>query len=914
MLSIAVIKNASAASHYYEADNYYAKDSPEAAAATHWWGKGAEQLGLTGHVDSKQFEQLLLGKLPNGSQLGRLNDAKQAHRPGYDLTFSAPKSVSVMAEVLNDKRIYQAHDNAVNQTLAHLQSNAAQTRSSIDGVTSCEKTDNVTVAKFRHDTSRELDPQLHTHCVVLNMTKREDGQWRSLSSEQLFEQKMLAGGFYRSVLAFELKHLGYSSEKMHGDGRFELANVPSEIIQHFSTRREQIEKLMEERGVRGSKAASSAALMSREKKQEVNREDIKKEWIKEWKSLGVKICRVPTKIREHDKSRWQPEKAAQKAVKYAHEHLSEREAVFTHNELLRVAIANAIGNALPQHIEQAIEKARDDKKLIPHLDHPSQGTYWTTPTAIKYEKENIQMMAEGQFKQKSIANVNRIDKALSKYKLTTGQNAAAKHILCTKDTVVGIQGYAGTGKTTMLKVVNDIARKKGFEIIGIAPSAAAAKQLEDGAGVRAQTLSRFLIEQEKEKHSPHSKRLIVLDEASMVSTFQMNKLLKSIAGEKSRLVLVGDTKQLGAIEAGKPFYQLQKAGMKTSIMKEIMRQQTPSLLDAVEASLRGDVRRAINKIGDRVYETPDQHERLLCIAKDYLKLSPKQRESTLVLTSANEDKEVINHNIREGLKEKGQLSGKETATHVLMNRGLTRAERTSVANYEVGDVVRFNKTYKTLGIKASEYLRITHIDSSKNEILLQNKQGNSIPWDPDAVAGQRAGAIEVYSQELREAMIGDEIRWLRNDKENNLYNAETLKIDELNNNKMKVILQNGKSVHLDLNNPKHQHWDHAYASTVHAAQGKTADIVLAHGESYRRNLTNQQSFYVTISRARQEAHIYTDNQLEYMKVLEKYTGEKTSAIKGGRDDYSIEISNDPKEKSGISKQKDATERLNELSL
>ncbi|MDO9534005.1 MAG: MobF family relaxase, partial [Bacillota bacterium] len=171
---------AAAASYFAQVDDYYRGAE---SAPTAWVGKGAEALGLSGAVDGKAFTDLLAGKI-NGQQLGRVGqDGKIEHKPGWDMTFSAPKSVSIMALVADDHRLIDAHETAVRETLAWLEKEAAITRvKERGGETKVQATGNLIAATFRHATSRELQPQLHTHTVIVNATRREDGKWRSLES------------------------------------------------------------------------------------------------------------------------------------------------------------------------------------------------------------------------------------------------------------------------------------------------------------------------------------------------------------------------------------------------------------------------------------------------------------------------------------------------------------------------------------------------------------------------------------------------------------------------------------------------------------------------------------------------------------------------------------------------------------
>ena len=206
MLSIGALASAAQGASYYERDGYYAKDDPEHRAASAWVGKGAEELGLKGPVDPDTFRAILEGKVPDGSdtRLGRRGkDGEILHRPGRDLTFSAPKSVSIAALVGGDDRIVEAHDRAVAATLAWVEKNAAETRMKDPETGRMGRVggQKIVAATFRHDTSRNLDPQLHSHSVIANMVQGEDGKWRSMANEGLYARQKLIGMLYRNELA-----------------------------------------------------------------------------------------------------------------------------------------------------------------------------------------------------------------------------------------------------------------------------------------------------------------------------------------------------------------------------------------------------------------------------------------------------------------------------------------------------------------------------------------------------------------------------------------------------------------------------------------------------------------------------------------------------------------------------------------
>ena len=431
---------------YYERDGYYAKDDPAHKAASAWTGKGAEALRLSSPVDPDAFKAVLEGRVPDGPQLGkRGKDGAIHHRPGRDVTLSAPKLVSLAALVGGDDRVIAAHDAAVKQT--RMQDRDTGTTARVGG-------QKMVAATFRHDTSRNLDPQLHTHCVIANMVQGGDGKWRTMVDDGLYQQQKTIGAVYRAELAQGLSRLGYRIEKSHADGRFEIASVSRPVIEAFSTRRAEIEAAMRERNLGTSadnpKVADRTALMTRAHKREVDKDALRDAWSRQAADLGFPAEKVAGRARTGQRKPATHGKSTQadlftgrdyvtaETVTWAVEHLSEREAVFSHADLLAAALGRDPGAVSVEAAEAAIERMEAQGDLHAAKGH-NQGRSWTTNAAIARESETI------------------AETKLHRSRLTHGQKEAAKTILAAKDRVIGIQGYAGTGKTTMLDRVRSLA-------------------------------------------------------------------------------------------------------------------------------------------------------------------------------------------------------------------------------------------------------------------------------------------------------------------------------------------------------------------------------------------------------------------------------------------------------------------------
>ena len=872
--TVTPVTSASSTVHYFEQDGYYAKNSPEHRRASFWHGAAARDLGLGRHVKPKAFESILAGYVPGTDQrLGRARDGEHQHRPGVEITFSAPKSVSLQALVMGDERVIRAHDEAVRATLDMIERDLLVTRvhNPATGKRERRRAQGMVAGTFRHLASRNLDPQLHTHSVVANMTRGPDGSWRSLDTGSLHSRRLLIGAHYRNELARRLMDLGYElQETMIGPVQgFEIAGWRQETLDAFSTRRREIVDHIEAKGWDYNAATAQAAtLATRRRKKEPHREILTGMWRERASDLGIDLKR-----RRLKRSAPPPVPSALDVVARVAEHLEERQSVIAVHDLVAGAFAHAPGRHDLDGIHAAIDQLRRDGHLVDAI-RSRGGPSLVTDRALRAEREVLRLMKEGVGKTEAIVPAAAVEKKLETTTLTAGQRQALRLILAEGDSIVGVQGFAGTGKTTMLREVVELAGAEA--IVGLAPSSSAARTLGREAGIATRTLQWFLTRHgdlSPETEGSFEGKVLVVDEMSLASTAQVRSLMR-IADHLgvARLVMVGDSRQLRSVEAGQPFRQLQQAGMATAVMDDIRRQRNPGLKAAVLDAIAGEPGEALTKLGADVLEV-DPEDLGTSAARIWLALSSEDRDETALMAPTHVLRREINETVREGLREEGVLHGRRVTLPTLVNLSMTRAQKREIRNYRAGDVVVFHNDLHHYLVKSGDICPITGLDGER--LMLEHGDGKARHVKPDSDVRYRYDVFETDTIDLEE---GDRIRWTRNHNPSGLVNGATAVIEAIGHKTVVLDTDDGRRLKLDLDDPRLRHIAHAYASTVHAAQGLTRDKVIAVLDSGHGHLANQQTFYVEISRARDEAIILTDNREQLAETLEENTGEVLTAL------------------------------------
>ena len=889
MLTISKPLSAGQAQTYHQKEftakeqNYW---SQRGVITGEWQGRLAAPFGLAGAVSAEDFAKLSQGQHPHtGEQLVRQRASYQyqdadgktvttmEHRAGWDATFSAPKSVSLTALVGGDERVREAHRESVRVALDQLE---RYTQARIGGNHPPETTGKFVAAKFEHDTARPVDgyvaPQLHTHTVIFNVTERDNGQPRAIQPHSLFASQQFATAIYQSELTYKLRQLGYEITAGRS-GAPEIKGYTQEYLDASSPRSQQIRGYLERTRRSGKEAAEIAAHSTRDRKEIHSPAEVMAAHRKLAADFGHQaeaVVRAAHERFQHQEKPMNSVDRVRESLTFSRDKNFEREAVVDERALIRDGLRRGMGEITHDQVRAHLDaRLASGEFQIIERQQGVPGRQFTTAKIIAAEQEVLRRMRDGQNQVEPVfSRPQAIGVADEHPHLNRAQKSVIEDVLSSPDRIQGIQGFAGAGKTTTLTVVRSAAESQGYQVEGFAPTSRAARQLGE-AGVQAGTLQGFLA-RPANSDGPEQKHFYFVDESSLCSTNQMCEFLSRI-GSNDRVLLIGDTRQHQGVEAGRPFEQLQEAGMRTARLDEIVRQKDPSLKSAVELLATGQVSAALDALGQqgRVKEIPNAEERVRAIAKSYVE-SP---ENTLIVSPDNASRRQLNVAVRQELKATGALAPEDHTFRVLVQRqDMTGAERSWASHYEINDVVRYTRGSKAIGIAAAAYASVVAIDPARNQLTVEKANQELVTYDPRRLTG-----VSVYKEIEREFSVGDRIQFTAPDKSLGVANRDLAVIASIAPDSL-VTAGLDKNRQIEFNAGDHRHFDHGYAVTSHSSQGLTAERVLVHADtSVHPDLLNSRFGYVSISRASHEATLFTDNMTKLGPQLGADVS-KTSAL------------------------------------
>ncbi|NLD99022.1 MAG: relaxase domain-containing protein [Fibrobacter sp.] len=775
MLSISRAKNAKSGEMYFEADSYYAKKNHQGV----WIGKYVSELGLTPNIKREQFVSILNAFDSGGNTL--VKNASDKKRKSYvDFTFSCPKSVSVLSYC--DERIEQAHNAAVSKALKELESRYAITREGAGG-TQSYRTGNILAARFNHHESRELEPQLHSHCVVMNLTRGRDKKWRTLFMGDMYKNQMYLGQVYRNELANELKTLGYGIDVTdRSKGLFEISGIGNEIVDEFSTRRKQVlesKQKYENLSVSDAKKLELACLDSRKYKSESDVEEIRQITQKKLQEYGTSLEQLKADaLRISGQNNDSQVISISDCLKMALEDITEHESAFKKEAVLTLALKNGLGQYTPEEMliefdnyEEVFKLGSKDiligKSIAPDVE------YYTTNEIKKIELGIIQSAERLSGKSSSYVSIDNVKKIIQEREkkgtqYSPGQKSAIEMMCTSKNFLNLIQGDAGAGKTFAVETFREIMNEAGFTVRGFAPTGKAAVELQS-AKIATSTIDSFML---SKKEDVGENEIWVVDESGMMGSRKLNRFLEEAEKLKAKVILIGDSKQFTAVEQGKMFADLQQLpGTGYAEITEVRRQKTEHMKEIVSDLKNKKVYDAMHKMqkSGNVLKITDREKRIATAADGYLRDREAQKE-TIVLTATNKDRSDLNQAIRQTLLKKGMINeGFDFRT--LHNAGISGSYRRYADSYKVGQHIFFQKECE--GFKQGLEAEITGLDTKQNSITISYIDKETGENSTSSLNLFKAASyIQAFTVQTRNFGVGDSIISLKNDKKLGLENGK----------------------------------------------------------------------------------------------------------------------------------------------
>lgn len=831
MLRIIPISNSGQASRYYTTSDYYTE---EHELPGRWRGEGARRLGLSGDIEKTDWESICQNRNPNTDE--RLTSRTRSDRTvAYDFSFHAPKSLSLLYSMSRDDRLLDSFRDSVNDTMRDIEAEMlARVRKG--GRNEERKTGNAIWGEHVHFTSRPVggipDPHLHAHCVIANATFDEtEQQWKAGQYRELNRDAPYFEAVFHSRLADRLHKLGLPIERTKQG--WEIGGIDRELVQKFSSRTRQIEEKAKELGIENPKAKDELGAKTREKKQtHLSFPQLQENWRGRMTSDEVNsLAELAWRIGDD------PEavncNAAASSIEYAKQHVFERKSVVPERVLLAAAIRRSVGQATVDEVQHEAANTglliavRKGRRMV------------TTPEVLDQELQIIDFAREGRGTCRPFA------KCYDQFKdrdLNDGQRKAVKHVIESRDRIVVVRGVAGVGKTRLMREVVHGIEQQGMKVHAFAPTAEASRGVLAEEGFKdADTVARLLVDQKLQQKVKG--QLVWIDEAGLMSMKSMSQTFELADRLDCRVLLTGDRFQHGAVErAGALRLLEEEAGLVPATVKEIKR-QSGSYKQVVRALSEGRAAEGFKRLDELgwIKELPAE-DRYKQVAADYVEIIGKGKE-TLVVCPTHSEGDLIQAEIRRRLREKGMLGSDERTFEVLHNAGLTEAERGDSVNYRTGDLLVYH----------------------------QNARGR-IRGDRLVVSGDRslplqdADKFQVFHRRKLQLAAGDSIRITRNGMSvdgHRLNNGALYRVsgfDDAGN----IKLGNGWTIGKE--------WgfiDQGHVVTSHASQGKTKHKVLVVQSAQSYPASSPQQFYVSVSRARQQAIIYTDSKADLRAAVSK---------------------------------------------
>ena len=829
---------------YLERSDYYTEGE---RVIGYWRGRAAELLGLKGAVQSQDFEALRQGLDPatckflrqrqSADRVGADGTAQSHGRHLYDFTFSAPKSVSIMALVGGDQRLVNAHEKAVTAALQELEAHAAS-RVRQDGANTDRTTGNLAVAVYLHDASREMDPQLHTHSVAANLTyDGAEGRWKALQASGIYARRAYLTEVYRNCLAREVRSLGYEIEngrEVKGrDCGFEIRGVSDELLTKFSRRSRQRDEAIADFVAthRRRPTDNEVAILVRESRAD--------------KLVGLRS----EELRARQRARLTPEDATilsglwkenglyglnvdspEPSLQYAQDHVFERVSVASVHEILTEALRHGRGRIDLGELRAALSLRESSAAIF------RDGGELATAASLQREREMIACVNRGIGRFEPFGGFNQF---IASDRLRPEQRHAVDFVLDSRDLAVNVRGAAGTGKTATLQELRRGLLEGGRQVLATAPTMNAVEELHKVGFGAAITVERLL--QDERARAELRNKVVIVDEAGMVSGRQMFELLRLAEQQGARIVFSGDTKQIQSVEAGDALRILERESrLKDAALIQVQRQTIADYREAIK-ELRRDPERGFEKLVEigAVHEIA-WADRASTVARTWAE-SKAQGRDTLVVCATHDEINRVTDAIRSLRKEAGDLAeGVQVARDVALN--WTTAQKSDTRNFQVGHRLIFHRAVK--GTAKNETLDVVQLDAQR--VVARTRLGRE-----RILTAKQAKSFDVYKRCVIEVAVGDKLLLTANRSEPGFHatNGEIVTVSIVDE-KGRIRLEDGRELP-----PNFAQFAYGYAVTAHQSQGKSVDSVIISGDGMQKEL-----FYVAASRGRESVQVITSDK------------------------------------------------------
>lgn len=837
-------KNRAAAETYFDEhlshNDYYTQQETEHG---HWIGTGAEKLGLQpgGIVTRAAFLQLCDNRNPEtGEQLTPLHF--QDRRIFFDFVCSPPKSVSILAVTMNDRRIVDAHEEASTLALRELEQFAA-TRIRKDGIQERDRTTgNVIGAAFVHTTSRALDPQLHTHFVLFNSTwDSRENRWKALQTGAMFGAINYATEVYRNELTKRLHQMGYATRK--ATNGFEIEGVEQKLIERFSKRSQQ-----RDMAVKRQEAKLKRKLTKQEIAHVVHQSRPKK--LKGASEAEVRAVQLGELGFFEKRSLRRVTDAADGVAK-------PLAATVTETDALAYGLAHVFerNSVVPQHriLEAALIKGRgfvELKDLKTELQGKSNlirvGAEFSTREILAKELSLIHAINAG---------IDAVAPFARRYQapehLGADQRQALTHVLTSADQFTGFRGLAGSGKSTLLKELATVLQNESRPCLFCAPTASAVDVLRKKDKLEAITLAKLLSDPLTHRRlTPLS--VVVLDEAGAVGLNDMAALFNLVRESGSRVVFSGDTGQHASVARGDALRILEQySNYRFSELTTIRRQKPEVFRKIVELAAAKQTNQAFAKLLElgAVTESPNDDGQLYQRAAEADVSTTKKGKSALLVSPTWAEIEAVTEKVREALKAQGAVGTQDEAVTVFDSLSWTEAQKKNASQYEAGQRLRFIRRTKKFarGETVEVQAVLAQPEAGHHTLRVRRANGQEVDFTP----ANAAACFDVGEARDLKVAAGD---WLllQANHGRDFINGQRVQVREIQNGR--ITLTDGRELPTDYNT-----FTHGYAVTSHSSQGKTVDDVLLVASSKSFPAVNREQFYVSISRGRERVHVFTDD-------------------------------------------------------